>query len=418
MILKASQRGGAKRLALHLLNEENEHVTVHELKGFVSDDVVSAFQEIQAISKATKCRKFLFSLSLNPPEAQTASVEDFENAITRIEQDLNLTGQPRCIVFHEKHGRRHAHCVWSRIDGSAMKAIKLPYFKQKLNGIAKELYIEHGWDLPKGFISPVLRDPLNFTLAEWQQAKRHNLDAKEIKHTLQQCWHASDNRQSFISALSEHGFYLAQGDRRGFVALDWRGEIYSLSRSLSEKRQAITAKLGDHVDLPTVAQTQATIGSNYTELHQRFAQELQLKHEFAVQPLIEQRTSMLQAHRNERSALKQQHQQRAEQEQIERQSKIRRGVMGLWDFITGKSRKQHKQNQAEAQAAVKRDRAEKEQLIQTQLTHRRQLQQQLKTLRAEQAQEQSKLSEDLIKDMSPDIAAKLQQIDNKPTLGL
>jgi hypothetical protein len=30
-----------------------------------------------------------------------------------------LNGQPRVIVFHEKNGRRHAHCVWSRISTSS-----------------------------------------------------------------------------------------------------------------------------------------------------------------------------------------------------------------------------------------------------------------------------------------------------------
>ena len=41
MILVASQRGGAKQLGLHLLcADENEHVEVHEISGFVSGDVV------------------------------------------------------------------------------------------------------------------------------------------------------------------------------------------------------------------------------------------------------------------------------------------------------------------------------------------------------------------------------------------
>lgn len=44
MILKASQRGGSKQLALHLLKtEENEHVHVHELRGFMAEDLQSAF---------------------------------------------------------------------------------------------------------------------------------------------------------------------------------------------------------------------------------------------------------------------------------------------------------------------------------------------------------------------------------------
>lgn len=51
MTLKGSQRGGARQMALHLLNgEKNEHVKVHQVRGFISDNVVGVFNEIYAIS--------------------------------------------------------------------------------------------------------------------------------------------------------------------------------------------------------------------------------------------------------------------------------------------------------------------------------------------------------------------------------
>lgn len=391
MILKASQRSGATQLAHHLLNDENEHVTVHELKGFISDDVVDAFKEMQAVAKGTQCKKYLFSLSLNPPEHESANVDDFENAISRIEEELNIKGQPRCIVFHEKEGRRHCHAVWSRIDGNEMKAIKLPYFKQRLNGIAKELYIEHGWDLPKGFISKELSDKRNFTLAEWQQAKRHKIDPREIKNAMQQCWKASDNKASFEHAMTEKGFFIAKGDRRGYVALDWRGEVYSLSRSLSIKTKELKAKLGDTEVLPSVETVKNKIATNHIELHQRFSEELQLKHEFARKPLSDKRKAMQQTHRQAREELKKQQEVRSQQEQQARQHKIRKGLLGLWDLLTGKSKKQHQQNEQETQAAELRDRQEKEKLIKIQLERRQTLQAELQALREEQQQERQSL---------------------------
>ncbi len=43
MILKASKRSGGKQLGLHLLKtEENEHVEIHEVSGFISDTVMGA----------------------------------------------------------------------------------------------------------------------------------------------------------------------------------------------------------------------------------------------------------------------------------------------------------------------------------------------------------------------------------------
>ena len=219
MILKASQRGGATRLAAHLLNtQDNEHVEVHEVSGFVADNMPDAFQETQAIAKGTRCRQFFFSVSLNPPEnVKNVPVSAFEDAAYRIEQKMGLEGQPRVIVFHEKEGRRHAHAVWSRIDAKTMTAINLPYFKNKLVELTKELYLEHGWNLPKGLIDKSLRNPLHFTREQWQQAKRLNQRPETIKTTLKECWVISDSKQKFTQALKQHGYYLARGDKEGFT---------------------------------------------------------------------------------------------------------------------------------------------------------------------------------------------------------
>ena len=121
MILKGSQRGGAAQLARHLLKTvENEHVELYEVRGFVSDDLPGALHEAYAISRGTRCRQFLFSLSLSPPPSERVPVEVFESAIDEAEGRLGLKDQPRVVIFHEKEGRRHAHCVWSRIDPDKM----------------------------------------------------------------------------------------------------------------------------------------------------------------------------------------------------------------------------------------------------------------------------------------------------------
>ena len=123
MILKGSQRGGAKQLGLHLLKtEENEHVELHEIRGFVAEDVVGALREAQATAKGTKCSQYLFSVSLNPPETENVRIETFETALAAIEEKNGLNGQPRVVIFHEKEGRRHCHAVWSRIDAETMTA--------------------------------------------------------------------------------------------------------------------------------------------------------------------------------------------------------------------------------------------------------------------------------------------------------
>lgn len=51
MILKGNRRGGGQQLAIHLLNDrENDHVCVHEVSGFIAQDIQGAFNEVYAIS--------------------------------------------------------------------------------------------------------------------------------------------------------------------------------------------------------------------------------------------------------------------------------------------------------------------------------------------------------------------------------
>lgn len=113
MILKASERGDAPQLARYLLAiRDNDHVELHDVRGFASEDLGEAFNEADAIASGTRCKNYRFSMSLNPPQGENVSIDAFEQAIAEIERKLGL-------VFHEKDGRRHAHVVWSRIQQPA-----------------------------------------------------------------------------------------------------------------------------------------------------------------------------------------------------------------------------------------------------------------------------------------------------------
>jgi len=164
-----------------------------------------------------------FIVSESQSSAERVPIEAFDEAIEQVERKLGLDGQPRAIVFHEKESRRHAHCVWSRIDTGEMKAINLPHYKVKLRDVSRNLYLEHGWKMPPGLMERKSRNPLNFSREEWQQARRAGLHPKEIKRAFQESWAVSDNRKAFAQALLSKGFVLARGDRRGYVALDYRG---------------------------------------------------------------------------------------------------------------------------------------------------------------------------------------------------
>lgn len=269
MILKGSQRSGAVQLAHHLMNtRDNDRVAVHDVRGFMADNLLEAFKEAHAVSKGTQCTQYLFSLSLNPPEKARVSITEFEEAISNIEEKLKLKNHPRAIVFHEKEGRRHAHVVWSRINPANMKAQRMSHFKSKLRDISRELYLEHGWKLPDGFEDQNKRDPLNYGYTEYHQAKRQNIDPKQLKALLLECWQKSDSKSAFVNALEEHSMFLARGDRRGFVAVDHNGEVYSLSRWLGIKSKELKARLCNQEDLPSVAETLARLKEKQGDAYQ------------------------------------------------------------------------------------------------------------------------------------------------------
>lgn len=124
MLLKGNQRGGASQLANHLLNtSDNEHVEVIQVDGFCSDDLRGALQETYAVSKATRCRKFFFSVVMSPPEEKTLSDKQLIAYAQKALKTVGLPEQPHAIVAHEKQGRKHYHLVASRIDTHHMKAI-------------------------------------------------------------------------------------------------------------------------------------------------------------------------------------------------------------------------------------------------------------------------------------------------------
>jgi len=401
MILVGNQRGGAKELAVHLLKPENERVEVHEVRDFASEDLTEALMEAYAVSRGTKCKQYLYSLSLNPPAKEEVSVEVFEDAIERAEERLNLSGQPRAIVFHEKVGptgeyRRHAHAVWSRIDTEEMKAIHLPYTKRQLMDLARELYIEHGWEMPKGLIDRDLRNPLNYSLAEYQQAKRAGHDAKELKAWFQKCWERSDSTKAFSSALRERGFYLSQGDRRGHVAVSYDGEVYAVSKWTGNRTKDVREKLGPHTDLPTMQKTKEQIAQDMAPKIKGYVEETKQKLNRVEEKFAKKRKSLIAAQQQEKQALTERQMQEEEKARKERDQRFNTGLAGLWDRVSGKHARIRRQNEEDATLARLRDRLQEHVLVDQQIGERNRL----RRLKNEKRASTEKLRQELKKDQS------------------
>lgn len=411
MILKGSQRGGSAQLARHLLKtEENEHVAVHDLRGFMADDLASALHEAYAVSRGTKAKQFLFSLSLNPPAQERVSVEQFEAAIEAVEEKLGLAGQPRAVVFHEKEGRRHAHVVWSRIDAESMKAINLPHTKLKLRDVSRALYLEHGWRMPRGLADSREADPRNFSRDEWEQAKRTERDPRALKNLFRECWLVSDSGPAFVAALKARGYTLARGDRRGHVAVDFRGEVYAIAKWTGFRAKEVRDRLGDEAKLPSVAEAKAQTAARMTDMirgHIGAAREAFAKRKEA---LLMQRREVVERQRREREALAERQEKRRAIEGAERAQRQSKGFRGLWDRLTGNYGKTARRNELEAWEGVKRDRRETDALITRHLDERQAMHETIRAARAMHEKEVAQLDRDVSTLLYPEVARERSDI--------
>jgi hypothetical protein len=153
MILKGNQRGRGQLLATQLLNaDNNRRVDILALRGSIARDLRGAFEEWSACAIGTQCRKYLYSLSVNPDPLQAGLTRaQYFDLIGRAEKELRLSGQPRAIVFHvHDDGGERCHAVWSRIDTDNMKAVHIAHDRLKLRRVTQEFARDHGLTLPTG----------------------------------------------------------------------------------------------------------------------------------------------------------------------------------------------------------------------------------------------------------------------------
>lgn len=386
MILVASQRSGCQNLAKHLLKAENDHVEVAQLRDFSADNLRGALNEIQAIALGTKCKQPMFSLSVNPPIGENVSTESFFKAIDKIEERLGLSGQPRAIVFHEKEGRRHAHVVFSRIraDEEGLKAIPLPFFKLRLKELARELWLENGFkNMPQGLMSSNARSATNFDLEDWQKAKRLGIDPRDVKEAMLDAWATSNSRETFAAVLESRGFKLAQGDRRGFVAVGIDGGVWAVAKATGLKARDVRAKLGESADLPSVEERKQEFAGQITTRLQTLREANIANYKQKKDQFDRIRNAMVLRQTGARTALSVRQEERVNTETAARQERFNTGLRGLIDRISGRHREIKSQNEMETYQSVVRDRSERDTLIFSHIEERQQLQNQIGAVRKE-----------------------------------
>jgi len=364
MIPKGNQRAGGQQLATHLLNAyDNDSVEVVDMRGAIAQDLHGAFAEWYAEAKATKCIQYLYSLSINPDHTQGPfNREHYDDFIRRTEDKLGLSGQPRAVVFHVKHGREHCHVVWSRIDTEKMKAVQLSHDRQKLRSVAQEYARDHNLTLPPGMRNNRGKDRYRDRdkqedLRDKQQEEKTGVSKAQRRREITAAWRGSDSGQTFIRALEERAYYIARGDKRSYVVVDLYGEVHNLAKQIDGvKTKDIKARLADHpleklIDVAT-AQDRARQERQARLLKVQHAREepsraerqettrqqreaLQQAHAARRASLDAKRQQLAGRHGEERKALADLHNARSAAVVQERAAKQPKGVMAFLARVTG-----------------------------------------------------------------------------------
>lgn len=263
MIIKGGSRGGPSQLARHLQRTDtNERVDILQLDS-PTGNLAAALRDWQLISAGTQGTKGLYHANIDPAATYKMTLEQWMRSVDVLEQELGLTGQPRTVVMHEKHGRQHIHVVWQRTDIDEMKMVPDSFNYVAHERASKALEQEFGHEHVPGKHAKRDREKqpefpdAEISHAEWQQAERAGADPRAFKEAIAALYHQSDNGQAFQAALAERGLILARGDRRDYVLVDQDGQIYSLGRQIkgvtAKDLRAFMADV-DRESVPTVEQ--------------------------------------------------------------------------------------------------------------------------------------------------------------------
>lgn len=242
MVINGGSRRAGSWWAKHLGNAtKNERAELVELRGIAAENIREALREMEAQAIGTKCQNYFYQANINPRADETLTPPQWEQAVDTLERNLGFEGLPRFVVEHEKAGRIHRHVVWGRIDPDTRTA--------RPDGLTAAIHEQTSRELESAFgLEPgrsVLTADRDFPRPErgpekWAifQGKESGIDPRSVKAQVTEIYRASDSAPAFVAGLAEHGYTLAQGDRRDFVVLDQAGHTHSLARRIEGVKAA------------------------------------------------------------------------------------------------------------------------------------------------------------------------------------
>jgi hypothetical protein len=237
VIINGGSRSNGRFFAKHLTNaEENERVTLCEIRNFAAQTVLEAFREMEAIALGTQCENYFYHANINPHASESLTPEQWDRAAQALEENLGLTGHARFIVEHQKKARVHRHVIWLRIVVSTMRAVKMTDDYEKHQATARQLEREFRLQSVNSVLGPEAakgqrpaRRPKS-----WESFRGHKsgIDPQRMKEEVTALYRKSGDAHTFMQGLQAGGLRLVKGDRRDLCIVDKAGHVHSLARRL------------------------------------------------------------------------------------------------------------------------------------------------------------------------------------------
>ncbi|MEJ0062759.1 MAG: relaxase/mobilization nuclease domain-containing protein [Alphaproteobacteria bacterium] len=119
MIIKSHIRGGYRAAADYMKEQgQNEKTRLIEISDPSAKNLDQAFQKMWEVASATKCKKPLHHISINPMKDERLTDAQVLAIVSRCEEKYGyqMFHHQRVIVEHVKDGRQHFHVIWNRVS--------------------------------------------------------------------------------------------------------------------------------------------------------------------------------------------------------------------------------------------------------------------------------------------------------------
>ncbi len=153
--------------------------------------------------------------------------------------------------------------------------------------------------------------------------------------------------------------------------------------------------MGSPEALPSVQEVKKSVRSLITQQLLTFIADVKAKHAKDAAPLLAEKAALVAAQKAERARLTAAQEKRWQVESQERSDRLRSGLRGLLDTITGRARVVRDANALEAFRCAKRDQAQRDTLVLAQIEDRQGLQRRFDALKKKQVQDRRLLARDV-----------------------